>query len=172
METILLLALGAFLLSRQNQNGSANNNGQETPLQLPPPQLPPQGLPVELSRIRLPHVIIGGKEVVYTTLPIPATAVFKWVECKQPGGQMRVADIQGKYAQYETAYTNWVGEGRPERARKGSKKGKIIKALIEAKDAYQKTLTAHFSACANYELQLWKTIGYYMALPRFWWCVT
>ena len=154
METLLLLALGAFLLTRQSQNGEEETPPPQQPPQQPPGQLPPPSLPVELSRIRLPHVVIGGKEVVYTTLPIPATAVFKWVECKQPGGMVRIADIQAKYADYENAYNNWVGEGSPARARKGTKKGKIIKAVLETKEAYQKALTTHFSACINYAKQL------------------
>jgi len=163
METFLLLALGAWVVSRMG--------GASTDTATPPPQEPPaqgqngnsgagsrssqgSGLPVEISRIRLPHVIINGKEVVALTLPLPSNAVLKWVECKQPGGALRVADIEAKKVDYETAYAAWVAEGRPQKARKGTKKGKIIKALQETKEAYQKSVTLHFSACTNYAKQL------------------
>jgi len=158
MEGLLLLALGAWVVSRM---GGAPATTTPPPAQGQPGNSgagsqPPQGsgLPVEISRIRLPHILVGGKEVVAMTLPLPAGAFFKWVECKQPGGALRVADIQAKKIDYEAAYSVWVGEGRPQRARKGTKKGKIIKALQETKDAYQKAVSQHFSACINYAKQL------------------
>jgi len=162
METFLLLALGAWVVSRMG--------GASTDTATPPPQEPQQGqngnsgagsrpsqgsgLPVEISRIRLPHIIVGGKEVVALTLPLPSNAVFRWVECKQPGGALRVADIEAKKVDYDAAYSAWVAEGRPQNARKGTKKGKVIKALQETKDAYQKAVMLHFSACTNYAKQL------------------
>jgi hypothetical protein len=82
------------------------------------------------------------------TLPLPAGAVFKWVECKEPGGAFRVADIQAKWVDYQTAYNNFVAAGRP---RKGKK---ILKPLEEAKNAYAKAVLAHFSSCINYAKQL------------------
>jgi hypothetical protein len=110
MEGLLLLALGAWVVSRM---GGAPATATPPPAETQPgnsgvgPQ-PSQGsgLPVEISRIRLPHVIRNGKEVVALTLPLPAGAVYKWVECKEPGGALRVADIQAKWVDYQTAYNN------------------------------------------------------------------
>jgi len=152
MEGLLLLALGAWVVSRM---GGAPATATPPPAETQPgnsgvvPQ-PSQGsgLPVEISRIRLPHIIANGKEVVALTLPLPAGAVFKWVECKEPGGALRVADIQAKWVDYQTAYNNFVAAGRP---RKGKK---ILKPLEEAKNAYAKAVTAHFSSCINYAKQL------------------
>lgn len=163
MEGLLLLALGAWVISRI---GGASTDTATPPPQQSPSQgqngnsgagsQPPKGsgLPVEISRIRLPHVIVSGKEVVALTLPLPSNVVYKWVECKQPGGALRVADIEAKKLDYEAAYLAWVSEGRPSKARKNTKKGTVIKALQETKDAYQKSVTSHFSACTNYAKQL------------------
>lgn len=158
MEGLLLLALGAWVVSRM---GGAPATTTPPPAQTQPgnsgvgPQ-PPQGsgLPVEISRIRLPHVIRNGKEVVALTLPLPAGAVYKWIECKEPGGALRVADIQAKLTDYQTAYNNWVAAGSPNRGRKGTQKGRMIKALQETGSAYNKAVLLHFSSCANYAKQL------------------
>lgn len=156
MEGLLLLALGAWVVSRMGgAPATATPPPQEPPAQGQPgnsgvgPQ-PSQGsgLPVEISRIRLPHILVGGKEVVALTLPLPAGAVFKWVECKEPGGALRVADIQAKWVDYQTAYNNFVAAGRP---RKGKK---ILKPLEEAKNAYAKAVSFHFNSCINYAKQL------------------
>jgi len=157
METFLLLALGAWVVSRMQTPTTAT----------PPPQqgqngtgvvgTPPgqgSGLPVEVSRIRLPHIVRNGKEVVALTLPLPQDAVFKWVECKEPGGAMRVSDIQSKWIDYQSAYNNWVAAGSPTRGRKGTQKGRMIKALKEAGTAYTKAVLLHFNSCSNYAKQL------------------
>ena len=162
MEGLLLLALGAWVVSRM-QGGASTAT--------PPPQQPPQqgqngnsgvvpppsqgsGLPVEISRVRLPHIVRNGKEVVALTLPLPSNAVLKWVECKQPGGALRVADIEAKWVDYQTAYNNWVAAGSPSRGRKGTQKGRMIKALKETGTAYNKAVLLHFNSCANYIKQL------------------
>jgi hypothetical protein len=152
MEGLLLMALGAWVVSRM---GGAPATATPPPAQGQPgssgagPQ-PSQGsgLPVEISRIRLPHVLAGGKEVVALTLPLPAGAVYKWVECKEPGGALRVADIQAKWVDYQNAYNNFVAAGRPRRGKK------ILKPLEEAKNAYGKAVLLHFSSCSNYAKQL------------------
>ena len=161
METILLLALGAWVVSRMG--GTPNTVAPPTP---PPAQgqngnsgagsQPGQGsgLPVEKSRIRLPHIVRNGKEVVALTLPLPQDAVFKYVECSEPGGAMRVADIQSKWVDYQSAYNNWVAAGSPKRGRKGTQKGRMIKALSEAGTAYNKAVLLHFTSCINYAKQL------------------
>lgn len=160
MEGLLLLALGAWVVSRM-QGDVSTATPQQPPQQgqngnsgMVPPPSQGSGLPVEISRIRLPHTIVNGKEVVALTLPLPTGAVFKWIECKQPGGALRVADIEAKKVDYETAYAAWFAEGRPQNARKGTKKGKVIKELQETKSAYQKAVAQHFSACTNYAKQL------------------
>lgn len=157
METFLLLALGAWVVSRMQTPTTATPPPQEGQNGTGVVGTPPgqgSGLPVEVSRIRLPHIVVGGKEVVALTLPVPAAAVYKWVECKEPGGAMRVADIQSKWLDYQTAYNTWVSEGRPTSARKGTKKGKVIKAVQDAKNAYQKAVSFHFTSCTNYAKQL------------------
>lgn len=162
MEGLLLLALGAWVVSRMGgAPATATPPPQEPPAQGQPgnsgagPQ-PSQGsgLPVEISRIRLPHIIANGKEVVALTLPLPAGAVFKWVECKEPGGALRVADIQAKLTDYQNAYNNWVAVGSPKRGGKRTQKGRMIKALKEAGTAYTKAVLLHFSSCSNYAKQL------------------
>lgn len=163
METFLFLALGAWVVSRM---GGASTDTATPPPQEPPAQgqpgnsgagsQPPQGsgLPVEISRIRLPHTIVGGKEVVALTLPLPAVHVYKWVQCKQPGGALRVVDIAAKQTDYENAFNTWVAAGRPTRARRGTQKAKIIKAKEETQKAYANAVTYHFTACTNYAKQL------------------
>ena len=157
METFLLLALGALVVNRFS-NETTTTDTTATPPPPPPPPTPPpgqgSGLPVEISRIRLPHIIANGKPVVVLTLPVPAVAVYQMVLCKEPGGALRISDIQSKFVNYQTAYDAWVSEGRPTRARKGTKKGKIIKAKQDAQKAYQQAVLLHFSACSNYAKQL------------------
>jgi hypothetical protein len=151
MEGLLLLALGAWVVSRMGGTPSTAT---------PPAQVQPgnsgmgpqpsqgSGLPVEISRIRLPHIIVGGKEVVALTLPLPSGAVYKWVECKEPGGSFRVADIQTKLINYQNAYNNFVSAGQPRKSKK------ILKPLEEAKNSYAKAVLLHFSSCTNYAKQL------------------
>ena len=157
METILLLALGALVVNRFSNETTTTDTTATPPPQDPPPTPPPgqgSGLPVEISRIRLPHIIVNGKPVVVLTLPVPAGAVYQMIQCKEPGGALRISDIQSKFVNYQTAYDAWVSEGRPTRARKGTKKGKIIKAKQDAQKAYQQAVLLHFSACSNYAKQL------------------
>jgi len=145
METILLLALGAWVVSRMG--------GTPTTVAPPPSsaQLPPPSaslVPVELSSIRLPHVFRNGKELVTLTLPLPADAKYKVVECRQPGGAVRVSDIESKWVNYQSAYNDWVGAGRPKRGKK------YLKPLQESASAYQKAVLAHILSCSNYAKQL------------------
>jgi hypothetical protein len=153
METILLLALGALVVNRFSNETTTTDTTATPPPQDPPPAQG-SGLPVEISRIRLPHIIANGKPVVVLTLPVPAGAVYQMIQCKEPGGALRISDIQSKLVNYQTAYDAWVSEGRPTRARKGTKKGKIIKAKQDAQKAYQQAVLLHFSACSNYAKQL------------------
>lgn len=108
MELLLLLGLGAFLL---------RGSGAGT---IPPPPGPKNGgngggggggggnggnlAPLITSELILPHVKVGGKDVVVAQLPLPANSFNKAVVCNRPGGEARVADIQKKYDQYLKAF--------------------------------------------------------------------
>jgi len=145
METILLLALGAWVVSRIG--------GTQTTVTPPPSseQLPPPSqskVPVEFSMVRLPHVVRNGKEMVYISLPLPDDAKYKVVECREPGGALRVADINSKWLNYQSAYNDWVGAGRPKRGKR------YLKPLQESASAYQKAVSAHLFSCSNYAKQL------------------
>ena len=145
MELLLLLGLGAFLLTR-TQNTTVTSAAAANAAAAAAASA--SGVPtVELSRIRLPHIIVNGKEVIVTNVNIPGTAFYKFVECKQPGGANRILDIQNKFAQYETAKTAWINNGQPRR-------GKFMRAIIDAANAYQNALTAHLQNCTNYQKQL------------------
>jgi hypothetical protein len=102
---------------------------------------------IEISRIRLPHIILSGKEVIVTSVNVPAAAFYKFVECKQPGGANRILDIQNKLTQYENLKTDYINRGQPRRA-------KFVGPLNQAASAYQNALTAHLQNCTNYLKQL------------------
>ena len=142
MELLLLLGLGAFLLTRTQNTTAATAQANAAAA------ASASGVPqVELSRIRLPHIILNGKEVVVTSAEAPSTAFYKFVECKQPGGADRILDIQNKLTQYETLKNDWVLRGRPRRL-------KFVGPLNQAAAAYQNALTAHLQNCTNYLKQL------------------
>ena len=144
MELLLLIGLGAFLLSRKNAgatNGGGGGNGDGGGNGSGVPQ-------IEISRIRLPHVILqDGREVIVLSAEPGSDAFYKFVECKQPGGAARILDIQNKFAQYEISKTAWINAGRPRR-------GKITIAMVDAAKAYENALTAHLQNCRNYLNQL------------------
>jgi hypothetical protein len=145
MELLLLLGLGAFLLTRtQNTTVTSAAAANATAAAAASASGVPQ---VELSRIRLPHIILNGKEVVVTSAEAPSTAFYKFVECKQPGGLNRILDIQNKFTQYESLKADWILRGRPRRA-------KFVGPLNQAANAYQNALTAHLQNCTNYQKQL------------------
>ena len=142
MELLLLLGLGAFLLTRTQNTTAATAQANAAAA------ASASGVPqVELSRIRLPHIILNGKEVVVVSAEAPSTAFYKFVECKQPGGADRILDIQNKLTQYETLKNDWVLRGRPRRK-------KFVGPLNQAATAYQNALTAHLQNCTNYLKQL------------------
>ena len=154
MELLLLLGLGAFLLTRtQNTTVTSAAAAQSAAAAA----AAASGMPtVEISRIRLPHYMVTNPSLVdkpterIWTLPeVPSNlpVVYKFVECKQPGGANRILDIQNKFAQWETAKTAWINNGQPRR-------GKFMRAMIDAANAYQNALTAHLQNCTNYLKQL------------------
>jgi hypothetical protein len=145
MELLLLLGFGAFLLSRTqittNTSAAAKNAASAAAAAA-------SGVPqIEISRIRLPHIILNGKEVIVTSVNVPGSAFYKFVECKQPGGLDRILDIQNKLTQYENLKTDYIQRGQPRRA-------KFVAPLNQARTAYQNALTAHLQNCTNYLKQL------------------
>jgi hypothetical protein len=145
MELLLLLGLGAFLLTRtQNTTAATTATAQANAAAA----AAASGMPtVEVSRIRLPHIIVNGKEVIVTSANIPGNAFYKFVECKQPGGLNRILDIQNKFGQYEILLNDWKMQGSPN-------KRKFTQPLGMAASAYQNALTAHLQNCTNYQKQL------------------
>lgn len=144
MELLLLLGLGAFLLTRtQNTTAATAATAQANAAAAAASGVPT----VEISRIRLPHIILNGKEVIVTSANIPGTALYKFVECKQPGGLDRILDIQNKFNQYEILLNNWKMQGSPN-------KRKFTQPISMAASAYQNALTAHLQNCNNYLKQL------------------
>jgi len=145
MELLLLLGLGAFLLSRTQ---ITTNTSAAAATAAAAAAASASGVPqVEISRIRLPHIILNGKEVIVTSANIPGTAFYKFVECKQPGGLQRILDIQNKFTQYELLRNDWISKGSPN-------KRKITQPISMAATAYQNALTAHLQNCTNYLKQL------------------
>jgi len=146
MELLLLLGLGAFLLTRTKNTTVTSAAAAQSAAAA---AAAASGMPtVEISRIRLPHIILqDGKEVIVLSAEPGSNAFYKFVECKQPGGANRILDIQNKFAQYETAKTAWINNGQPRR-------GKFMRAIIDAANAYQNALTAHLQNCTNYQKQL------------------
>lgn len=143
MELIFLLGLGAYLLSRTQNTTAATAQANAAAAATAASGVQQ----VELSRIRLPHIILNGKEVIVTSADAPSTAFYKFVECKQPGGANRILDIQNKFDQYETLKADWILRGRPRRR-------KFTQPLENAATAYKNALTAHLQNCTNYLKQL------------------
>jgi hypothetical protein len=152
MELLLLLGLGAYLLSMQN--------GGTTPPPTPPPppgsgQPPTQGTAIELSTLRLPSIIVGGKPQPLLSLPYPANVVYTNYQCKQPGGAFRASDILDKLQAYTIAYDTAVAGGAYIGApRAAGVKYQLRKRVDGAKKTYQNAVTYHFTQCSNYAKQL------------------
>ena len=124
-------------------NGGGGGNGSGVPQ-------------IEISRIRLPHYMVTNPSLVdkpteriwsLPEVPSNLPVVYKFVECKQPGGANRILDIQNKFAQYENLKADWILRGRPRRR-------KFTQPLENAANAYQNALTAHLQNCTNYQKQL------------------
>ena len=157
MELLLLLGFGAYLLSMQNggttppppppSSGSGSGSGAG--------QSPTQGTAVELSTLRLPSIIVGGKPQPLLSLPYPANVVYTNYQCKQPGGGFRAIDILDKLQAYTVAYDTAVTQGAyagPQRAY--GAKFQLRKRVNNAKIAYQSAVQFHFTQCTNYAKQL------------------
>ena len=158
MELLLLLGFGAYLLSQQGsgttpppppppQSGSGSGSGAG--------QSPTQGTQVELSTLRLPSIIVGGKPQPLLSLPYPGNVVYSNYQCKQPGGGFRAIDILDKLQAYTVAYDTAVTQGAyagPQRAY--GAKFQLRKKVDNAKKAYQNAVQFHFTQCTNYAKQL------------------
>ena len=158
MELLLLLGFGAYLLSRQNA-------GTTPPPPPPPPngggsgsgagQSPTQGTTIELSTLRLPSIIVGGKPQPVLNLPYPSNVVYSTYQCKQPGGGFRAIDILDKLTAYTVAYDTAVTGGAYIGApRLYGAKYQLRKKVEDAKKAYQSAVQFHFTQCTNYAKQL------------------
>jgi hypothetical protein len=158
MELLLLLGFGAYLLSRQNA-------GTTPPPPPPPPngggsgsgagQSPTQGTTIELSTLRLPSIIVGGKPQPLLNLPYPNNVVYTNYQCKQPGGAFRAADILSKLDAYTIAYdTAMSEEAFKNPIRLYGRKWQLRKKFYETKTAYQSAVQFHFTQCTNYAKQL------------------
>jgi hypothetical protein len=156
MELLLLLGLGAYLLSQQNSgttppppppSGSGSGSGAG--------QSPTQGTAVELSTLRLPSVIINGKPQPILYLPITANVVYANYSCKQPGGAVRAADILSKLDAYIIAYDTAIVENAYDYPLfLFGRKWQLRKAVFTTQAAYQSALQFHFTQCSNYAKQL------------------
>lgn len=146
MEILLLLGLGAFLLSRTQTATQVITPEQQAAINSAAAAAS-DVLQIENSRIRLPHIIVNAVEQVWTNAEIPNNAFYKFVECKEPGGLNRILDIQNKFNQYETLKNNWIQRGRPRRP-------KFIRPLNMAALAYQTALNQHLQRCINFNKQL------------------
>jgi hypothetical protein len=157
MELLLLLGLGAYLLSQQSSG--------TTPPPPPPPsgsgsgsgagQSPTQGTAIELSTLRLPSVIINGKPQPIFNLPYPANPIYSNYYCKQPGGAFRAADILDKLQAYTIAYdTAMTEQAYKYPLRLYGRKYQLRKAVFTTQAAYQSAVQFHFTQCSNYAKQL------------------
>ena len=158
MELLLLLGFGAYLLSQQS-------SGTTTPPPVPPPsgsgsgsgagQSPTQGTTVELSSVRLPSIIVGGKPQPILNLPYPANVVYSNYYCKQPGGGFRSIDILDKLQAYTVAYDTAISQNAYPPAQVAFGKNYQLRMAVEnAKRAYQSAVQFHFTQCSNYAKQL------------------
>jgi len=142
MEILLLLGLGAYLLSQQNAGGSNGGGGSSNSGgggggggDLPP-------APVITTELILPHVKVGGKDVVVAQLPLPSGSFNKAVVCNRPGGEARVADLQKKYNNYLRAYIRWSNLPRAFRIAPGN-----LLIINNFKKRYQNALQFHLAQC-------------------------
>ena len=157
MELLLLLGFGAYLLSQQGSgttpppppppNGSGSGSGAG--------QSPTQGTTVELSTLRLPSIIVGGKPQAVLSLPYPANVVYSNYQCKQPGGGFRSIDILDKLQAYTVAYDTAIAQNAYQPAPLPfGRNFQLRKKVDDAKKAYQSAVQFHFIQCTNYAKQL------------------
>ena len=142
MELLLLLGLGAFLLNRPSTTTT------------PPPPGPKNGngggggggggdlAPLITTELILPHVKIGGKDVVVAQLPLPANSFNKAVVCNRPGGEARVVDLQKKYNNYLRAFIRFKNLPLALRLAPGN-----IAIVNYYKRRYQNALQFHLAQC-------------------------
>jgi hypothetical protein len=135
METFLLLALGAFVVSRLGI-GQETTQSDQDPLGPPPPPPPPVG-PVTVP---MPYTADG--RMIQVSLPYAAGTMWKDYACNNPAANVYVQELLRKRQQYQDAFDAWVLAGRPTRKDKP-----VLKALGKAKDAYFKTFQFFIYKC-------------------------
>jgi len=166
MELLLLLGLGAYLLSQQS-SGTTNTSAADAAAAAAANaaaaaasgsgsgQSPTQGTAVELSSVRLPSIISQGKPRPYFYFPYPANVVYSIYQCKQPGGALRSADILDKLQAYTVAYNLAVAGNAYEGVRvRYGRKFQLRQKVDQAFQAYYSAVQFHFTQCTNYAKQL------------------
>ena len=132
METFLLLALGAFVVSRLGKGQEATQAAQEAAAQ--------QTLPVGPVTVPMPYTADG--RMIQVSLPYAAGTMWKDYACNNPAANVYVQELLSKRQRYEDAFDAWVLAGRPTRKDKP-----VLKALGQAKDAYYKTFQFFIYKC-------------------------
>ena len=132
METFLLLALGAFVVSRLGIGQETTQSDQEAAAQ--------QTLPVGPVTVPMPYTADG--RMIQVSLPYAAGTMWKDYACNNPAANVYVQELLSKRQRYEDAFDAWVLAGRPTRKDKP-----VLKALGQAKDAYFKTFQFFIYQC-------------------------
>lgn len=132
METFLLLALGAFVVSRLGKGQEATQAAQEAAAQ--------QTLPVGPVTVPMPYTADG--RMIQVSLPYAAGTMWKDYACNNPAANVYVQELLSKRQRYQDAFDAWVLAGRPTRKDKP-----VLKALGQAKDAYYKTFQFFIYKC-------------------------
>jgi hypothetical protein len=132
METFLLLALGAFVVSRLGKGQEATQAAQEAAAQ--------QTLPVGPVTVPMPYTADG--RLIQASLPYAAGTMWKDYVCNNPAANVYVQELLSKRQRYQDAFDAWVLAGRPTRKSKP-----VLKALEQTKDAYFRTLNFFIYQC-------------------------
>jgi hypothetical protein len=135
METFLLLALGAFVVSRLGIGQETTQSDQDPPG--PPPPPPP---PVGPVKVPMPYTADG--RTIQLHLPYAAGTIWKDYVCNNPAANVYVQELLSKRQQYEEAFDAWVLAGRPM-----SPIYRVVRARGQAKDAYLKMFEFFIYKC-------------------------
>lgn len=131
METLALLAIGAWVLSRLNK-------GQDAQAQA---QAQAQAAAIPTGPVMVPFPFTADGKLVQVTLPWIAP-LWKDVPCNDTGAAIYAQDLLSKRQRYQEAYDAWVMAGRPT-----LKSKKVRKELIQAEDSYKKSVQFFFYKC-------------------------
>lgn len=131
METFLLLALGAWVVSRMGTSQPSSTQTQ------PDAQ---QTVPTGPVTVPMPYTADGQR--IQVSLPYAAGTQWKPYVCNNPNAVVYVQELLTKRQQYQDAYDAWVLAGRPTRRNKP-----VLKALEQTKNAYFKTFQFFIYQC-------------------------